>query len=373
MHLVDTTIFFTPQGGGVPRYLKAKHEWLRRHSGVRHTIVAPGGRNRQGEIVTVRTWPLLASYGYRFPVDVMRWRDRLMSLEPDLIEVGDAYGPAWAALRAGQKAGVPVVGFYHSDLVRLTASRLGSAAGAVAARYVRQLYRQFDLVLAPSHYVAGRLRDIGVDGVIRQPLGVDTEIFHPRRRDPALRRQLGIPEDARLLVFAGRFSAEKNVPLLLQAFRKLGAPYHLLLVGGGMRIRARKNVTVLGYQSNEHKLARLIASSDALVHAGTQETFGLVVLEAMSCGIPVVGVQEGGIPELVGEQHGLLARPGSSSDLAATIAALYERDLAALGVQARQAVVNQYGWGEVMRSLLSLYRHRVLCSWSAAVREVYAR
>jgi alpha-1,6-mannosyltransferase len=372
VHLVDTTIFFTPKGGGVPRYLKAKHEWLRQHSGIRHTIVAPGRRNRHGDVATVRTWPLLASYGYRFPIDVLSWRNRLVGLQPDLIEAGDAYGPAWAALHAGRKAGIPVIGFYHSDLVGLTASRLGYGAGAAMARYVRQLYRQFDLVLAPSRYVAGRLDHIGVRGVVRQPLGVDTETFHPERRDPHLRRQLGIPDEARLLIFAGRFSAEKNLPLLLKTFRKLGAPYHLLLVGGGMRMRPQKNVTVLGYQPNEKKLARLIASCDALVHAGSQETFGLVVLEAMACGIPVVGLEAGGVAELVSDRHGVLARREGVGELAEAIEGLYGLDLSRLGAQAREAAVGLYGWGEVMRSLLSLYRYRVLCSWSAAVREVYA-
>lgn len=372
MHLVDTTIFFTPQGGGVPRYLRAKHDWLRRNSSIRHTIVAPGMKDQHGELEAVRTWPPVAPYGYRFPIHLARWRKRLVQLKPDLIEVGDPYGPAWAALQAGQKSGVPVIGFYHSDLVRLVCSRFGRAAGKAAAHYVRQLYSQFDLVLAPSRYVVDRLQQIGVDDVVRQPLGVDTEVFHPKRRDPKLRRQLGLGEDTRLLIFAGRFSNEKNVPLLVKAFRKLGSRYHLLLVGGGMRIERQANVTVRNYQANEQKLARLIASCDALVHAGQQETFGLVVLEAMSCGVPVVGVAEGGVAELVGEHHGVLASKVSSTALAEAIEALYERDPARMGWDARETVLSQYGWGNVMRSLLALYRHRVLSSWTAAVREVYA-
>ncbi len=372
MHLVDTTIFFTPHGGGVPRYLRAKHDWLRSNSAVRHTIVAPGTANRHGELEAVKTWPGVAPYGYRFPVQLMRWRNRLVQLKPDLIEVGDPYGPAWAALRAGQKLGVPVIGFYHSDVVRLVRGRFGCAASKAAARYVRQLYRQFDLVLAPSFYVAERLRSMGVDGVIRQPLGVETQVFHPNRRDANLRRELGVDPEARLLVFAGRFSSEKNVPLLVKAFRKLGPRYHLLLVGGGMRIAPQRNVTVRDYQSDECELARLIASCDALVHAGQQETFGLVVLEAMSCGVPVVGIAEGGVAELVGTRHGVLASRASIAAIAEAIEALYGKDLTALGSAARETVLAQYGWGEVMRSLLGLYRHRVLCSWTAAVREVYA-
>ena len=372
MHLIDTTLFFTPQGGGVPRYLRAKHDWFGRHTTIRHTIVAPGGRDRRGDIVTVKTWPFLATYGYRFPIDVLRWQRSILRLQPDLIEAGDAFAPAWAALRAGNKAGVPVIGFYHSDLVRLTLSRFGSIAAAATARYVRDLYSRFDLVLAPSHHVARQLDDIGVHGVLRQPLGVDTEVFHPGRRDPDLRRQLGLADNSRLLVFAGRFSAEKNVPLLLKAFKKLGDRYHLLLVGGGMRIASQKNVSVIGYQCNEKRLARLLASCDALVHAGTQETFGLVVLEAMACGIPVVGVEQGGVAELVGKQHGVLAPAAQADLLAQAIDGLYARNIEAVGARARETVMQCYGWDQVMRSLMALYRQRALSSWNAAVREVYA-
>jgi len=372
VHLLDTTIFFTAEGGGVPRYLRAKHDWLKRNSRIRHTIVAPGAANAYGDVQAVRTWAGMAAYGYRFPVHLPRWRNRLVRLAPDLIEVGDAYGPAWAALAAGQKLGVPVIGFYHSDIVRLVAGRLGGAAARAAMRYVRQLYREFDLVLAPSCYVAERLRDCGVDGVVRQPLGVDPDVFHPRRRDPQLRKQLGLDPDTRLLVFAGRFSSEKNVPVLLRVLKKLGRRYHLLLVGGGGSIPPQANVTVLGYQSDERQLARLIASCDALVHAGQQETFGLVVLEAMACGVPVVGVAEGGVAELVGKHCGVLAQAVSVPAIADAVESLYAHDLTWFRAAARASVLRHYGWSQVMPRLLALYRQRVLSSWSAAVRDVYA-
>lgn len=355
----------------MPRYLRTKHEWFRQHTGIRHTIVAPGRRNRFSDIVTLRTWPL-GGYGYRFPVDVLRWQRALTALKPDLIEVGDAFGPAWAALRAGEKAGVPVIGFYHSDLVRLTSSRFGPSVAGMVARYVRDLYRRFDLVLAPSGHAAGRLTDLGVRQVLRQPLGVDTTIFHPARRDPALRARLGLEPCVSLYVFAGRFSAEKNLPVLLEAFRRLGDRHHLLLVGGGATLPRQENVTVMGYQHNEKRLARLMASADALVHAGTQETFGLVVVEALASGLPVVGVAQGGVAELVGPEVGMLAPRATAASLAEAIEALASKDLALLGARAREQAVRCYSWDPVMRSLLSHYRQRALSSWRAAIREVYA-
>ena len=374
MHLVDTTMFFAARGGGVQRYLSAKRDWLRRHTSVRHTILAPAEPHAEAPdgVVTIRSRALIRPYGFPFPLRLQRWRRQLVRLAPDLIEVGDPFGPAWSALKAGQDLGTPVIGFYHSDLVRLVRTRLGCGGAWAAARYVRQLYREFDLVMAPSRYVAERLKGMGIDRVVRQPLGVDVEKFHPGRRDPLLRRQLGIAEDARLLVFAGRFAHEKNLPVLLSAFRKLGSRYHLLLVGGGMEVPHQDNLTVLPYQTSESELARILASCDALAHAGQQETFGLVVLEAMACGLPVVGAAEGGVAELVGERHGVLVPAATGDAFAQGIEALYERDLAALGAMARHSVEANYSWDRVMHSLLSVYRERLLAFWSSAMREAYA-
>jgi alpha-1,6-mannosyltransferase len=372
MHLVDTTMFFAARAGGVHRYLSAKRAWLRRHTGIRHTIVAPGaadGETGPG-LVTLKIRSPFRPYGFPFPLRPVAWRRTLVRLAPSLIEAGDPFAPAWSALRAGQDLGVPVIGFYHSDLVRLVGTRLGAGAEWAAARYVKQLYREFDLVMAPSRHVAARLQDLGVERVMHQPLGVDTEVFRPGRRDPGIRRALGLRDGARLLVFAGRFAHEKNLPLLLSAFRRLGPRYHLLLVGGGMDLPAQANVTVLDYRASELELACLIASCDALVHAGAQETFGLIVLEAMACGLPVVGVAEGGVAELVGDRHGVLVPPGNACAFAEGIEALYAHDVQALGARARETVERRYSWDRVMSSLLALYRRRL--SWTGATREAYA-
>src|SRR5207248_2508282 len=143
----------------------------------------------------------------------------------------------------------------------------------------------------PSRGMCDYLRNLGVSRVIHQPLGVDAEVFNPARRTAALRTRLGLPDAARVLVYAGRLSPEKNLPVLLQAFALLGHPYHLLLIGGERRGRPARNVTMLPYRRDSLELAQWIASADALVHAGTKETFGLVILEAMACGRPVVAAR----------------------------------------------------------------------------------
>jgi alpha-1,6-mannosyltransferase len=162
-----------------------------------------------------------------------------------------------------------------------------------------------------------------------------------------------------LLVFAGRFSREKNIPSLLEGFRLLGARYHLLLVGGERCYRPLPNVTVYPYQGTGHDLACILASCDALVHAGDRETFGLVVAEAMACGVPVIGIDAGAVPELVDEHVGLLVPKADKNLLAEAIAALYERDIHQMGQQARRHVENHYSWDRVLRMLVLHYAQLV--------------
>jgi len=367
VHLVDTTLFYSPTSGGVKRYLTAKHAWLAAHSRWQHTLVVPGERDRteRGGICTLAGQPIPGSFNYRLPLDPRRWLHLLDALQPDLIEVGDAFHPAWAAASVARRRGIPLAAFYHSNLPQIISRRIGGRlAERALSRYVRWLYERFDVVFAPSRLMRDRLRGLGVPHAVHQPLGVDAEVFQPLRRREWLRQRLGLGPDARVLVYAGRFAGEKNLPVLLEAFARLGAPYHLLLLGGDRQGRPAANVTVLPYRRESIELAEWLASADALVHAGTKETFGLVILEAMACGRPVVAARASAIPELVDESVGMLAEPGSGARMAEAIAGLYERDIEALGSNARARVLRTFTWNRAFQGQVATYRallgrHRV--------------
>lgn len=358
-HLVDTTMLFAPKSGGVKRYLMAKRAWFAAHRpGVRHTLMAPGERaSDDGEgFVTLPAPALPFSGGYRFPTSPRRWRERLIDLRPSVIEVGDPYVPGHAGLDAGERLGVPVVGFCHSDPAALAALHLGGwAEGPVRERWAT-LFRRFDKVVAPSQHIAERLRFAGVEDVVVQPLGVDTALFHPGHADrDTVRHQLGLKPGTRLLVFAGRPAREKNIDVLLEAAARLGPAYHLLLIGAGAGSRPQANATYLGYERDPRKVARLLASCDAFVHANAREPFGLVALEAMACGLPMVGIASGGIAEIVDAETGELALRAAPSALAEAITALFERDRAVVGAAARARAVATFGWNATFERLSALY------------------
>jgi alpha-1,6-mannosyltransferase len=357
MHLVDTTLFYSPTSGGVRRYLNAKHAWLQAHGVHEHSLLVPGPAShlRRGDVSTISGWRLPGTFNYRLPLSTRRWRQMLADLEPDLIEAGDAFHPAWCAAQVARARDVPLIGFFHSHLGQVIGRRLGKGAEGAIARYLRLLYSRCDLVLAPSRVMCEYLAHIGVRRAELQPLGVDTEVFTPERRRLDLRRSLHLRENSRLLVYAGRFSEEKNVDILRQAMARLGAPYHLLLIGGYRRRRIDPNVTLLPYRRDSIELAGWLASCDALIHAGSSETFGLVVIEAMACGRPVVGVRAGALPELIDERVGQLAKADDVTSLAAAVRTLYERDLHALGQAARARVLRRFTWQHAFTLQLNTY------------------
>jgi alpha-1,6-mannosyltransferase len=358
-HLVDTTMLFAPRSGGVKRYLMAKRAWFRRNRpGVRHTLVVPGdetGRSGCG-MLTIAAARLPFGDGYRWPTSAKKWADQLVRLRPDVIEAGDPYGPGHAALEAGERLGAPVVGFCHSDPAALAALHLGEWAEPPVRRRWARLFRRFDRVVAPSRHIAERLAYAGVPRVMVQPLGVDVDVFHPAKADRAgVRRQLGLSADQKLLVFAGRAAREKNIEVLLDAAAKLGPDYHLMLVGAGAMARPQANATYLDYVRDPNDVARLLASCDAFVHANDREPFGLVALEAMACGLPMVGVASGGIGELVDEAVGQLAARAAPAALAEAIEALFARDLEAIGRTARHRAVTKHSWDTTFEGLSVLY------------------
>jgi alpha-1,6-mannosyltransferase len=357
MHLVDTTVFYSPTSGGVKRYLNAKHDWFASHSSWEHSLLVPGESEHieRGGVSTVPAVIIPGTFNYRLPLNPRLWTRLLDRLEPDLIEVGDAFHPAWCAWRVAQRRGIPLVAFYHSNLPQIIGRRMGDVSERAVGRYIRWLYERFDVVFAPSRAMCDFLSSLGVRHNAYQPLGVDAEIFHPKRRTLDLRAMLGLAPETRLLAYAGRFAGEKNLPVLLQAFAKLGKPYHLLLLGGGRHARPTSNVTMVPYRRDSYELAQWLASSDALVHAGTRETFGLVLLEAMACGRPVVATRAGAIPEFVDDSVGHLAEPYDPDSMAEGIAALYERNLDVVGAAARAKVLRHFTWHQAFQTQVAAY------------------
>ena len=139
---------------------------------------------------------------------------------------------------------------------------------------------------------------------------VDEEVFHPMDGSK-LKQQFGIREDERVLIHISNFRKIKNIPDIIDAFMKVreAMPAKLLLVGDGPEkhrvmdklrdMPYKSDVLFLGKQEN---IAELFSISDLKLLLSEKESFGLVLLEAMACGVPGIGTNIGGIPEVI--EHG---------------------------------------------------------------------
>ena len=211
-------------------------------------------------------------------------------------------------------------------------------------------------MVAPSRYIAQRLAESGVPRVSVHPLGVDIDVFHPSRADrEVVRRDLGLGSKERLLVFAGRPAREKNLETLVEAVEQLGPDYRLMLIAAGANLKPHPQVIGLNYVRDPKQLARLIASCDAFVHANDQEPFGLIVLEAMAAGLPVVGPSIGGISELIDDEVGQCAVEATGAGMAEAIDALFARDIDSLSRAARRRAEERHTWDIALQGLMRTY------------------
>ncbi|CAL94405.1 glycosyltransferase [Azoarcus olearius] len=366
MHVCDATMFYSARSGGIRRYLQEKRRWLQARPGYRHSLVLPRLAAGAAECaIEVPSVPLPFSQGYRLPLMRESAVRALAELRPHVIEAGDPYQFAWAALDAGQRLGVPVVGFYHSDVPRLFGRVGGAQVERLAESYLRRLYSRFDLVMAPSACMTERLRELGLEHVVRQPLGVDTRLFRPRpaRNRKLWRGRLDAGDEDRLLLFVGRFAHEKNLPVLQAMMDRLGPGYLLVLVGNGTPPAAREDTRVVPYIAEPARLASLIAACDLFVHAGDQETFGIAPLEAMACGLPVVAARAGGLAETVDAQVGRAVPvdvpPADNPEPLAAAMADAVRELFDYGLQPLRSAARKraesYDWERILPDIVGRY------------------
>jgi len=194
--------------------------------------------------------------------------------------------------------------------------------------------------------------------------GLDTDVFCPKTKDVA-RKELNIHSDKTIISVGavGLNSKRKGMLELIRAIQKIDDKRHILLLAFGNGEIAKEipgvEVVCTGYQISPEKLSTIYSASDFFVIPSLQEAFGQTSLEAMACGIPVVGFDTGGIPDMVipGET-GLLAREGDLDDLATKIQWMlkHSAERLSMGARARKLVENGFTLEKQAESYLSLYR-----------------
>jgi alpha-1,6-mannosyltransferase len=344
LRIVDVCAFYSPQGGGVRTYIDQKlrigpelgHEIVVLAPGDEHAVIerGPGAR-----IVTIPGPRLLVDRKYWYFSDEPALHAALDALEPDFVEVASPWrSPAYVGRWPGDAPRAMVM---HHDPFSAYAYRWFEPwlrRETIDRRveffwqHLRQLGKVYDRVICASRELHDRLARGGVANTALHPMGVDTALFRPEARNPALRRQLlalcELPESAHLLIGVGRFCAEKRWPVVIDAVMRASQtrPIGLVLFGqGGARGRLAKHIAgnphihLLAPERDRTRFATILASADALVHASTSETFGMAPAEARACGVPVVVPDQGGAADHARDGAGLTYRAGNALSAAEAI------------------------------------------------------
>lgn len=287
---------------------------------------------------------------------------------PDIIHSATEFMIGRLGQRAGLQRSIPVVSSYHTDFSRYAASYGLPWLRGPVGRYLARFHRRSFRVFTPGTPARRDLDRLGVTSVEVWGRGVDIQRFHPDRADLGLRRAY-VPDDTLLFLHVGRLAAEKGVDRILAAFRQarlqVGArhPMHLVIAGTGpredaLRARADQHVTFLGNLDRISMLQRLYASADAFLFASETETLGLVILEAMASGLPVVATPAGGVADHLRDGINGLAFPaGDVLAMARAIArlAMQVGTRRNLGAGARRTA-ESLGWEQELDRLDASYR-----------------
>jgi alpha-1,6-mannosyltransferase len=391
LRFADLTQSWSDVGGGVRTYLRHKRRHILDNTPHSHLMIVPGPCDEVeveegGRAVTayVASPKLPGSPHYRWLLRNRAVRSILEEYRPNLIECQDAYNLPWVAIgHAKRDPGTALVAAYCTDFPTVYVDRpfskwmgrpIGDAAARICYDYCARLYRKFDAVYAMSENGGAlKLRSLGVPEVDVVPLGVELGQFSPVKRDPSLRRRLGLGDGQPLLIYVGRLDAEKRPQIVVEAFRRLPASLGaaLLLLGDGplreqFAGRESDRIFAPGYCRDRSDLADWLASADIYVSAMADETFGISVIEAQASGLPVVGVAAGAMVDRVPCGLGLVGEVDDADVMAANIRSVLAGDRQAMAERARTHAL-QFSWDQSMERLFGrVYRNALGRSASRA-------
>ncbi len=276
---------------------------------------------------------------------------------PDVVYVATEGPLGLSAIRAGRALGIPLTSGFHTNFHEYLRHYRVPVLRTFMEGFLRRTHNRTRRTFAPSEDVIARLNEMGIGNTCLLGRGVDRNLFHPDKRDEALRRSWGLENGGVAALFVSRIAAEKNLPLLLKAFERVrgrapGAA--CVLVGDGPELpRLRRQHPDLHYAGMRQgaDLARHYASGDLFLFPSSTETFGNVVTEALASGLVPVAFDYAAPRRFVREgENGFLAAFGDESAyLEAVDRALARRpDWPALKAAARVST-SRLDWLEIVR------------------------
>ena len=364
MRIALFTETFLPKIDGIVTRLKHTVEHLQRE-GHQVLVICPDGGIKEykgAKVYGVSGIPLPLYPELKLAIPRPTLKIVLEKFRPDLIHVVNPAVLCLGGIYYAKTLYITLVASYHTHLPQyLHHYGLGALEGLLW-ELLKLGHNQAQLNLCTSTAMVETLVDHGIERVDLWQRGVDTDMFQPHLVSKQMRSRLsqGNP-DAPLLLYVGRVSAEKQIDEIKPVLEAI-PDARLAIVGDGPNREAMEthfagtNTHFVGYLQGL-ELAAAFASSDAFIFPSRTETLGLVLLEAMAAGCPVVAARSGGIPDIVTDGvNGYLFDPtdarGAVVATQKLLAAQEEREL--LRQNARQEA-EKWGWSAATKHLISYY------------------
>ncbi len=294
--------------------------------------------------------------------------EALESFKPDLIHVVNPAVLGLGGIWLAKTNGIPLVASYHTHLPKYLEHYGMGMLEPLLWELLKAAHNQAVLNLCTSSAMVKELSNKGIQHTALWQRGVDTDTFRPELRNDDIRQRLlgGHSDEGALLLYVGRLSAEKQIERIKPVLEALPKT-RLALVGDGPHRqqleKAFENTatTFVGYLEGE-ELASAYASGDAFLFPSSTETLGLVLLEAMAAGCPVVGANKGGIPDIITDgQNGCLYDPDDNTDGAESLINATQKilgnDLERQTMRkAARDEAERWNWQEATQQLRSYYQ-----------------
>ncbi|MEB3355457.1 MAG: glycosyltransferase family 1 protein [Synechococcales bacterium] len=365
MRIALFTETFLPKVDGIVTRLSQTVDYLQR-LGHQVLVISPDGgltEYRGAKIYGVPGFPLPLYPELKLALPRPSIGQVLHEFNPDLVHIVNPAVLGLGGLYYAKSLNVPLVASYHTHLPKyLEHYGLGMLEG-VLWELLKAMHNQAQLNLCTSTAMQDELTSHGIERVQVWQRGVDTELFQPHLGSREMRSHLsqGHPDDP-ILLYVGRLSAEKEIDNIKPVLESIPNA-RLALVGDGPYRQELEHhfadtpTHFVGYLTGLD-LATAFASADAFIFPSRTETLGLVLLEAMAAGCPVVAARSGGITDIVEDGvNGYLFDPTDDQGaIAATqrlLANATERELIR---QNARLEAERWGWEAATRQLQAFYQ-----------------
>ncbi|NET57447.1 MAG: glycosyltransferase family 1 protein [Symploca sp. SIO2E6] len=365
MHIALFTETFLPKVDGIVTRLRHTVEHLQRN-GDQVLIVSPDGGLKEykgAKIYGVSGFPLPMYPELKLALPRPSIGIALEKFQPDLIHVVNPAILGLAGLYYAKMMHIPLVASYHTHLPQYLQHYGLGMLEPVMWELIKAAHNQAQLNLCTSTAMVEELKEHGVERLDLWQRGVDTETFQPELASLEMRSHLsqGHPESP-LLLYVGRLSPEKEIERIKPVLEAIPSARLALVGDGPHRSTLEKHFAdtpthFVGYLTGK-PLGSAFASADAFIFPSRTETLGLVLLEAMAAGCPVVAARSGGIPDIVTDGvNGYLFEPADDQGAIVATQRLLEQqeERDSLRQKAREEA-ERWGWSAATRQLQSYYK-----------------